>query len=52
MFVKDLNSNYVFCNSIYARDLGMEPTQIVGQDDFAFFPGNVPKSTEPTTGRS
>ena len=37
MFVKDLNSNYVFCNSIYARDLGIEPTQIVGKDDFAFF---------------
>ena len=37
MFVKDLNSNYVFCNSIYARDLGIEPAQVVGQDDFAFF---------------
>ncbi|HMF60504.1 MAG TPA: PAS domain S-box protein [Vicinamibacterales bacterium] len=37
MFVKDLNCKYVFCNSLYARDLGMEPTQIVGQDDFAFF---------------
>ena len=38
MFVKDLDSNYVFCNSIYARDLGIETTQIVGRDDFAFFP--------------
>jgi PAS domain S-box-containing protein len=37
VFVKDLNSKYVFCNSLYARDLGMEPTQIVGLDDFAFF---------------
>ncbi|MEP7310473.1 MAG: PAS domain S-box protein [Acidobacteriota bacterium] len=37
MLVKDLNSNYVFCNAIYARDLGIEPTQIVGKDDFAFF---------------
>ncbi|MEP7305830.1 MAG: PAS domain S-box protein [Acidobacteriota bacterium] len=37
MLVKDLNSNYVFCNSVYARDLGIEPTQIVGKDDFAFF---------------
>src|SRR6202040_1700392 len=27
----------VFCNSVYARDLGIEATQIVGQDDFAFF---------------
>jgi PAS domain S-box-containing protein len=37
MFVKDLDSNYVFCNPIYARDLGIDTTQIVGQDDFAFF---------------
>jgi PAS domain S-box-containing protein len=37
VFIKDLNSNYVFCNSVYARDLGIEPTQIVGKDDFAFF---------------
>jgi PAS domain S-box-containing protein len=35
--VKDLNSNYVFCNAGYARDLGTDPTQIVGKDDFAFF---------------
>jgi len=37
MLVKDLNCTYVFCNSIYARDLGIEPTQIEGKDDFAFF---------------
>jgi len=37
VFVKDLNGNYVFCNFLYARDLGIEPTQIIGQDDFAFF---------------
>ncbi len=37
MFVKDLNSTYLFCNSIYAQDLGIGPTQVVGQDDFAFF---------------
>jgi two-component system cell cycle sensor histidine kinase/response regulator CckA len=37
IFVKDVNSNYVFCNAVYARDLGIEPTQIVGKDDFAFF---------------
>ncbi len=38
IFVKDLNSAYVFCNSSYAQDLGIEPHQIVGKDDFAFFP--------------
>ena len=52
IFVKDLNSRYVFCNSVYARDLGMEPTQIVGQDDFAFFSRERAEGTEPTTGRS
>ena len=38
IFVKDRNSRYVFCNSSYAQDLGMELEQIVGKDDFAFFP--------------
>jgi PAS domain S-box-containing protein len=37
LVVKDLNSNYVFCNAVYARDLGIDPSQIVGKDDFAFF---------------
>jgi PAS domain S-box-containing protein len=38
IFVKDRNSHYVFCNSPYALDLGIEQKQIVGKDDFAFFP--------------
>jgi PAS domain S-box-containing protein len=37
MSVKDLNSTYLFCNSAFARDLGIEAQQIVGQDDFALF---------------
>ena len=37
IFIKDLNSVYVSCNSNYARDLGIEPEQIVGKDDFAFY---------------
>jgi PAS domain S-box-containing protein len=41
IFVKDRNSQYVFCNPVYARDLGIEPGQIAGQDDFAFFPRNL-----------
>src|SRR6185503_16151475 len=35
IFVKNLNSEYVFCNALYARELGMDPAQLVGQDDFA-----------------
>ena len=38
IFVKDRNSAYLFCNSNYALDLGIGPKQIVGKDDFAFFP--------------
>jgi PAS domain-containing protein len=38
VFVKDRSSHYLFCNSNYALDLGIEPTQIAGKDDFAFFP--------------
>src|SRR6185295_3912994 len=37
MFVKDLHFNYVFCNPVYAQDLGIDAAQVVGQDDFAFF---------------
>jgi PAS domain S-box-containing protein len=41
IFVKDRQSRYVFCNSSYALDLGIEPRQIVGEDDFAFFPSEL-----------
>ncbi|PKN61329.1 MAG: hypothetical protein CVU57_29945 [Deltaproteobacteria bacterium HGW-Deltaproteobacteria-15] len=38
VFIKDLNSVYVWCNARYAQDLGISPDQIVGKDDFAFYP--------------
>jgi PAS domain S-box-containing protein len=38
IFVKDVDSRYIFCNSAFARDLHMNPSQIVGKDDFALFP--------------
>jgi two-component system, cell cycle sensor histidine kinase and response regulator CckA len=38
IFLKDLNSVYVSCNANYARDLAIQPEQIVGKDDFAFHP--------------
>ena len=38
IFLKDLNSEYVSCNAHYARDLGIQPEQIVGKNDFAFYP--------------
>lgn len=37
VFVKDLNSVYIACNQTYARDLGLEPPQIVGKTDYDLF---------------
>ena len=38
IFIKDLNSVYISCNEMYARDLGITPEQIIGKDDYAFHP--------------
>ncbi len=38
IFLKDRDSVYVSCNRNYARDLGIEPSEIVGKTDYAFFP--------------
>jgi PAS domain S-box-containing protein len=38
IFIKDPDSKYILCNDIYSRDLGINPKEIVGKDDFAFFP--------------
>jgi two-component system, sensor histidine kinase and response regulator len=37
IFVKDPESRYILCNEIYSKDLGIDPKEIVGKDDFAFF---------------
>ncbi len=38
IFIKDRNSIYLSCNKNYASDLGITPDEIVGKDDFAFYP--------------
>lgn len=38
IFVKDRNSVYRSCNLLYAGDLGITADEIVGKDDFAFYP--------------
>ena len=38
IFLKDRQSVYLSCNAHYAHDLGIEPEQIVGKDDSAFYP--------------
>jgi two-component system, sensor histidine kinase and response regulator len=37
IFIKDPDSRYILCNEIYSRDLGIDPKDIVGKDDYAFF---------------
>jgi len=37
IFIKDSNSKYVLCNDIYSRDLGINPKDIVGKNDYDFF---------------
>jgi len=41
IFIKDRDSVYRSCNARYARDLGIAPEQIVGKDDFAFYPSDL-----------
>ncbi|GFO60261.1 hypothetical protein GMST_25860 [Geomonas silvestris] len=38
IFLKDLNSVYLSCNSSFARDLGLEPAQVFGRTDHDLFP--------------
>ncbi len=38
VFLKDRNSIYLAVNEIYASSLGCTPEEVVGKDDFAFFP--------------
>ncbi len=38
VFVKDLNSVYMSCNSHYAHSLSIEPEAIVGKTDYDFYP--------------
>jgi PAS domain S-box-containing protein len=38
IFVKDVTSVYVACNSLYAKSLGIAPEEIVGKTDYDFYP--------------
>ena len=38
IFLKDNNSVYISCNDNLAKDLGIEPGEIVGKTDYDFFP--------------
>jgi len=38
IFLKDSNSLYLSCNSSFARELGLEPTEVFGKTDYDLFP--------------
>jgi len=38
IFLKDVHSVYLSCNSSFARELGLEPAQVFGRTDFDLFP--------------
>jgi PAS domain S-box-containing protein len=41
LFLKDRNGVYLAANQPYAASLGCRPEQLVGKDDFAFYPTEV-----------
>lgn len=41
LYVKDRDSVYLAANPSYAKSLGLDPGDLVGRDDFAFFPGEL-----------
>ncbi|MEW6616194.1 MAG: HD domain-containing phosphohydrolase [Thermodesulfobacteriota bacterium] len=41
IFIKDRNLVYLSCNANYAHSLGIKPEEIVGKDDFAFYPSEL-----------
>ena len=38
IFYKDRDSVYIFCNQLYASDLGIRPEEIAGKTDYDFHP--------------
>ena len=41
IFLKDCNSVYLSCNSSFARELGLEPTEVFGKTDYDLFPAQL-----------
>ncbi len=38
IFVKDVTSVYIACNSLYAKSLGVAPEDVIGKTDYDFYP--------------
>ena len=41
VFIKNSNLEFTYCNEAFARDLNLKPQNIVGTDDFRFFPDDL-----------
>ena len=41
IFIKNRKSFYVFCNELYAKDIGIAPEEISGKTDYDFFPNEL-----------
>ena len=41
IFVKDINSTYLFANDAYAALVGIESSSIIGKNDLDFFPKEI-----------
>jgi PAS domain S-box-containing protein len=41
IFVKDKNSQYIFCNGNFAEGFKIRPEQVIGKNDFDFFPAEL-----------
>ena len=38
VFVKDLDGRYIICNQHYAADFNLKPADLIGKDDYEFYP--------------
>jgi diguanylate cyclase (GGDEF)-like protein/PAS domain S-box-containing protein len=41
IFIKDTESNYLFCNQAYAELLGRTSDEVIGKNDYDFFPEEI-----------
>ncbi|ACH40272.1 sensor histidine kinase response regulator, PAS domain-containing [Citrifermentans bemidjiense Bem] len=51
IFLKDCNSVYLSCNSSFARDLGVEPSDVFGKTDYDLFAPELAKKRQEDDGK-
>lgn len=43
IFIKDATARYIACNTLYAQALGMSAAELIGKNDFDFYPAPLAK---------